>query len=97
MFEWDEEKRQATIRKHGIDFVDAAEVFANDHLLLVASSDIEQRQIAVGYINEVYIAAIFTMREGRVRIITARKARRDEREQYQAHVARRDAQNQKPD
>jgi uncharacterized DUF497 family protein len=29
-FEWDEHKRQANLRKHGIDFADALEVFYDD-------------------------------------------------------------------
>lgn len=97
MFEWNEEKRDATLEKQGIDFLDAAEVFATDHLILSARSEVEQRQIAVGRVNDVAIAVVFTLREGAIRIITARRARTNEREAYDSHVARRDAKNEKPD
>ncbi|MGR3316668.1 BrnT family toxin [Roseovarius indicus] len=97
MFEWDEDKRKLTLEKHGLDFLDAAEVFAEDHLVLRARSEIEQRLIAIGPINGMFIAVVFTMRGDTIRIITARRARRNEREAYDAHVARRDAENRKPD
>ena len=82
IFEWDEAKRQSTLDKHGLDFVDAVEVLAAPHLLLQARSDIEERQIAIGMIGEIHVAVIFTMRDETCRIITARRARRDERERY---------------
>jgi uncharacterized DUF497 family protein len=97
MYEWDEAKRQKTLDKHGIDFVDAAEVLVTEHLLLPARSEIEQRSIAVGIVNGVVTAVIFTLRNDgdTVRLITARKARRNERQQYQAHVDRRHSQDEK--
>lgn len=84
VFEWDEVKRCTTIEKHGIDFIDAATIFLGSHLILTAHSEVEQRQIAVGNLNGVTIAVIFTQRGDTCRIITARRARRDERERYQA-------------
>jgi uncharacterized protein len=89
MFEWDENKRLITIEKRKIDFRDMVEIFLSQHLVLDARSEIEQRRIAVGKLNESYFAVIFTMRGETHRIITARKARRDEREQYQALYAGR--------
>jgi uncharacterized DUF497 family protein len=97
MFEWDDEKRERTLKKHGIDFVDAAEIFVGRHLLLAGRSETEQRQIAVGYVNGVAIAVVFKIRDDAIRIITARRARKNEREAYDTHVARRDAENEKPD
>lgn len=97
MFEWDENKRQQALQKHGIDFIDAAEILVGEYLFLPARSEIEQRQIAVGYLNGIPIAVVFTIRDDAIRIITARRARRNEREAYDAHVARRDAETEKPD
>ena len=97
MFEWDEEKRDATLDKHGLDFLDVAEIFATDHLILPARSEIEHRQMVVGQVNDVAIAVAFTLREDTIRIITARRARKNEREALEAHVARRDAKNEKSD
>ena len=96
MFEWDDDKRLITLKKHGIDFLDAVEIFEADYLRLSGRSDIEIREIAVGYLNGNYLAVVFTMRKEVTRIITVRKARRDEREAYDAYVARRDTQDEEP-
>ena len=95
-YEWDENKRQAALQKHGLDFVDAVEVFETKYLRLSGRSDIEIREIAIGYVNETHMAVVFTMRGETTRIITVRKARRDEREAYDAYVARRDTQDEEP-
>ncbi|MGR3462102.1 MAG: BrnT family toxin [Roseovarius sp.] len=88
-FEWDEGKRLATIRKHRIDFADAVEVLHADPMILPARSDIEERFIAVGLLAGVLVAVIFTMRGNTVRLITARRARKDEQERYQTlHAGR---------
>ncbi|WP_104018217.1 BrnT family toxin [Roseovarius nitratireducens] len=96
MFEWDDDKRLIALKKHGIDFLDAVEIFESDYLCLSGRSDIEIREIAVGYLDGSYLAVVFTMRGETIRIITVRKARRDEREAYDAYVARRDTQDEEP-
>ena len=89
MFEWDENKRRLTIAKHLIDFADAIEVLVNDPLILPARSDVEARYIAVGPLDGTLIAVVFTMRGQTYRLITARRARQDEQEQYQnLHLGR---------
>ena len=89
MFEWDEEKRKRTLLKHRIDFADAVEVVLADPLILSARSDIEERFIAVGPLGGTFIAVIYTMRGDTVRLITARRARKDEQERYQTlHAGR---------
>ena len=97
MFSWDEKKRQATIDKHGIDFIDAISVFDFEHLILDARSDLEPRKIAIGQLNDQMIAVVFTMRGETCRIITARKARKDEREQYENLHGRRNSPHERPD
>lgn len=88
-FEWDETKRLATITKHRIDFADAVEVILNDPVVLPARSDIEDRFIAVGPLAGAIVAVIFTMRGDTARLITARRARKDEQERYQTlHAGR---------
>ena len=91
MFEWDETKRISNLMKHGIDFLDAAEVFLQDHLILPARSEVEQRQIAIAELNGVCISVVLTIIDDNYRLISARKARTDERQRYQAHVAGRDS------
>ena len=93
--EYDENKRLTTIAKHKIDFLDMAEILQSQHLVIDARSEIEERKIAVGQLGGSYFAVVFTMRGDRVRIITARKARRDEREQYQEVFPGRNPENEK--
>ena len=88
MFEWDEAKRGATIEKHGIDFLDAIEVFSTDHIVLEARSEVEQRKRAIGSVEGVLLAVVYTERNDTVRIITARRARRNEREEFHARISR---------
>ena len=88
MFEWDEAKRLATLEKHGIDLVRAAEVFSTPHVVLPGRSDIETRQVAVGEVGGRIIAVVFTMRGKVRRLISARRAREDERENYRTLVHR---------
>lgn len=89
-FEWDEAKRRTTLAKHHLDFRDVVEVFQADFLELPGRSNVETRRIAVGSVEGVVIAVVFTRRDDAIRIITARKARTDERNEYQAYVNRRD-------
>ncbi|MDJ0826222.1 MAG: BrnT family toxin [Rhodobacter sp.] len=87
MFEWDEAKRLATLEKHKLDFRKAIEVFASDHLITSGKSELEERLVAVGILNGKAISVIFTYRAENIRIITARIARRDEREKLHAYLA----------
>jgi uncharacterized DUF497 family protein len=83
-FEWDETKRRANINKHGIDFVDAIEVF-NDRAAYTCESKRsigERRGVTIGTAKGVLMAVIFTLRGMVTRIISARVARRSERQRY---------------
>ncbi|GGB92282.1 toxin [Marivita lacus] len=81
--EFDENKRLITLAKRNIDFLDMVEILVSPHVVLEARSEIEQRKIAVGILDGSYFAVIYTMRGENYRVITARKARRDEREKYE--------------
>ncbi len=81
-FEWDENKRQATIEKHGIDFAAAIRIFRDRYLELPGRSGTEERRIAIGSVDGKVIAVVFTRRGEAIRIVTARVARRHEREDF---------------
>ena len=83
-FEWDEEKRLTVLEKHGIDFEDVVGVFKNNVMTTSSRHDGEQRWIAVGLLNGIMIAVVYTMRGDTCRLITARRARRNERKEYHA-------------
>ena len=89
-FEWDEAKRKTNIAKHGIDFLDAPEMFTS--LMLVAIDTRkdygETRKIGFGFIRGRLMAVTFTEREpNSIRIISARKANTREEAYYQEAIA----------
>ncbi|NBZ86806.1 BrnT family toxin [Stagnihabitans tardus] len=92
MFEWDETKRLKALEKHGIDFRDAAEIFLGPYLEVAARSEVEERRYAIAPLGGRIICVVFTMRGDTIRIITARAARTNEREHYQALYDRGDPQ-----
>jgi uncharacterized DUF497 family protein len=83
-YEWDEEKRLANVRKHGIDFIDIPNVFDGDTLTVEDDrySYGEQRFVTFGLLQGRLIAVVHTERDDRVRIISARKATKYEQRIY---------------
>ncbi len=84
-FEWDEEKARINLSKHQVSFLTAAEIFANDVLERIDDREDygEIRFIALGRADAEVYRVVFTWRgENLVRIISAQKASRDEREIY---------------
>lgn len=86
-FEWDDNKEQINIAKHGIDFTTAARVFEDENRLELydeAHSDTEDRYITIGEINGVAIVVfvVYTERGDAIRLISARKATKQERRAY---------------
>ncbi|HTF29795.1 MAG TPA: BrnT family toxin [Flavitalea sp.] len=85
-FEWDGEKNKINIEKHGIDFVDAALIFDN---IVLEKEDTrsdygEKRFIGIGNVNNIEISIVYTRRRNKIRIISARRARKDERQKYRS-------------
>jgi uncharacterized protein len=85
-FEWDEAKPQANLEEHGIDFEDAASIFSRPYLRIRSDRNDEMRFVAIGCIKNIEIAVVDTIRAGACRIISARRARTNEREDYHAAV-----------
>lgn len=84
-FEWDENKRLANIEKHGIDFRIAISVFLGPAALRRSDRG-EERWITIGRVRHKLIAVVWTPRGEAKRIISARSARPDEREDYARHI-----------
>ena len=82
-FEWDENKRSSTLEKHGIDFLDAIRIF-DGRPVLHAPSDRpgEERWVATGSLSGQMVSAVYTLRDGAVRIITSRRAKKNEQREY---------------
>ena len=83
-FEWDEEKYAVNLRKHGVKFEEAAQVFF-DPLSIYddASVEEEQRKYVLGFsYSAKMLFVVFVERGVRTRIISARPATSHERNDY---------------
>ena len=81
-FEWDEQKRQRNLVQHGIDFEDAARIFESEILRLRSDRENEIRYVALGLLEDIEIAVVYTVRSNVCRLISARRASQDERKAY---------------
>ena len=83
-FEFDEAKSCANKAKHGIDFLEAQELWHDDNLLRAASrSKTETRFLIIGMISGKHWSAIITYRGETIRIISVRRSRVREVEAYE--------------
>ena len=90
-FEWDENKRQENIRRHGLDFVEAQKMFNYPMLVrLDTRYDYgEDRYIGIGMANGRVLVIVYTERDhgNTIRIISLRKALKYECKQYEKHLS----------
>jgi len=88
-FEWDTGKASANRNKHGISFELAVQIFTRETLLLKSELvDGELRETDIGIAdNLVVIVVTHTDREGRTRIISARKATSLEKRLYNDNIS----------
>lgn len=84
-YEQDEIKSGKNKAKHGLDFEEAKRLFADpDHLILPAKlMDEETRFVGIGMIVGKLWACITTERDGVIRIISCRRARKKEERIYE--------------
>lgn len=74
-FEFDENKSRTNKEKHGIDFVEAQQLW-HGPIVIVGGRDVnEKRMLVIGEIDGKPWTAIITMRDGVIRIISVRRAR----------------------
>ena len=82
-FEWDEEKYAVNLRKHGVKFEEAAEVFFDPLGVYEVASIEEQRESILGFsFSAKVLFVVFVERDVRTRIISARPATSHERDEY---------------
>jgi uncharacterized DUF497 family protein len=86
-FEWDENKAESNLRKHGVSFPEAATAFADPLAAIFPDpdhSDAEEREILVGSSERGRLLVVsFTERPPNVRIISARVASPAERRKHE--------------
>ncbi len=93
-FEWDDRKNTQNRRKHGVSFDEAQTVFFDEQALLVADpdhSEHEERYILLGLssaLRTLVVCHCYRREEGMIRLISARRADRQERELYEGRWKR---------
>ncbi len=91
-FEWDEDKSQTNLIKHGIEFEDASEIFYGPVLIIGSNRNNEERWLAIGKSHDRIMSVIFTHRNELIRIISARHPRPNEERAYRNASMGRSAQ-----
>lgn len=87
-FEWDPTKERANQNKHGVSFLEAQSVFADERGLVIHDpdhSDDEERFVLLGLsslLRALVVCHCYRTDENLIRIISARKANRRERDRY---------------
>jgi uncharacterized DUF497 family protein len=84
--EWDPRKAAANLKKHGVDFADAALVLYDDRADTIRDDEAgQERYVTIGMDPAMRVlVVVYTWRENRPRLISAREATARERNQYEA-------------
>jgi uncharacterized DUF497 family protein len=86
---WGEQKRRSNLKKHGLDFRDAAQVF--DGVTYTYEDDRlaygEKRFVTLGLLREIVVSMAHTEEDDHIHIFSMRKATRREREIYFESIA----------
>lgn len=84
-YQWDRSKALTNLNKHGVDFADAVSVFSDELAITIFDDRFEEeRFVTVGMdILSRILVVVYTLRDGEIRLISARKATRNERIQYE--------------
>jgi uncharacterized DUF497 family protein len=83
-FEFDQNKSFSNKEKHGIDFHEAQHLWLDsERVILQARTTGESRYLMVARFKDVYWSVVYTHRGDKIRIISVRKSRENEKEIYQ--------------
>jgi uncharacterized protein len=84
-YQWDKDKAASNLNKHGIDFADAVSMFSDDLATTINDDRFEEERfitIGIDAFGRVLVV-VYTWRDDEIRLISARKATRSERNQYE--------------
>ena len=85
VFEYDPEKSDSNKVKHGIDFEEAKLIWSDPMRLEIPSKNIDEpRYLIIGLIKDKHWSAIVTYRNQKIRIISVRRARKEEVKLYES-------------
>lgn len=82
---WDENKRQKNLLKHGLDFADADEVLSSPYRFdveIIRNDELRTQSFAYSFGRLLVLSLAHTESEEQVRIISFRRASKEEREMY---------------
>ncbi len=87
-FEWDEKKRQSNPRHHGFDFAEVEKIFSGDVFTLLDDRFYygENRFLTLGILDGRVVAVAHTETDEVTRVISVRKASKNEEEIYYAEI-----------
>lgn len=91
-FAWDEVKAAENLRKHGVSFEEASTVFADENARLKHDPDHSQKEdrfILLGFsakLRMLVVCHVYRAEKQIIRLISARKATRNERKQYGGYI-----------
>jgi uncharacterized DUF497 family protein len=84
-FEFDEQKSILNRTKHGIDFLEAQNLWNDPERVEIPARNMDEpRYMIIGWIGKNIWSAIYTIRKRNIRIISVRKARGNEKEIYES-------------
>ena len=84
-YEYDSNKSLSNKQKHGIDFEEAKLLWNDDRMVeILTTYEDEERFISIGKINTKFYTVVTTIRKEKIRIISARRARKKEIEIYES-------------
>ena len=85
-FEWDRQKAETNQRRHGVDFADAVSVLEDPSALTLDDErEGAERFVTIGMDSLARVlVVVYTWRGERVRVISARRATRSERREYES-------------
>lgn len=87
-FEWDDTKRKSNIKKHGIDFINSPMIFAG-YTLTIEDDRYDYREkrfITFGMLDGRVVAVVHTETRDSIRIISRRKATKNEEKGYFSQI-----------
>ena len=89
-FEYDPEKSESNLEKHGISLEQATQLWSVPSVEIAARNLDEDRFMIIGKVEDKFYSCIFTIRDRVVRLISARRSRKNEEEIYHEKIKETD-------
>lgn len=89
-YSWDTQKNKINIKQHGIDFIDAIEMFQHPLLACIDKREDygEERWVGIGFLKGIIAVIVYTEDDikNSIRIISVRKATKNEGEKFKKSI-----------